>query len=111
LRALVYTEDANGAPVEASDVKFMSWIYGANANPIQRSGLMYNNEYLFAHGFMPPKGLTVLDFYKSGWYGLKLARDTQSLANLRLETTYTATATGRQRILIDRMVPISRMVG
>jgi hypothetical protein len=108
---LIYTEDANGAPVETTDLSSLNWIYGANANPINRAGTMYVNDYLFARGFYPPKGLVVLDFYAKGWFGLKLARDTQSLANLRFESTYTATTTGLQRIVLDRMVPISRMVG
>jgi hypothetical protein len=111
LKLLIYTEDASGNPVETTDIKTLNWIYGANANPINRPGVMYVNDYLFARGFYPPKGLVMLDFYAKGWYGLKLARDTQSLANLRTETSYTATATGKQRIVLDRMVPISRMVG
>jgi hypothetical protein len=97
--------------VETTDLSSLNWIYGANANPINRAGAMYVNDYLFTRGFYPPKGLVMLDFYAKGWYGLKLARDTQSLANLRFETSYAATTTGMQRIVLDRMVPISRMVG
>ena len=111
LKALVYAENSSGAPQDISDIKSLNWIYGANANPINRSGLMYINDYLYARGYYPPAGLAVLDFYAKGWFGLKLARDTQSLANLRLEATFATLSTGKLRIVLDRMVPISRMVG
>lgn len=111
LRLLHYTEDASGNPVDVTDLASLNWIYGANANPINRGGAMYINDYLFSRGMYPPKGLAVIDFYQKGWFGLKLVRDTQGLANLRVEATYKTTTTGKSRLLLDRMVPITRMVG
>lgn len=109
LRAMVYTEDSNGAPVEYTDIKDLSWVYGANAAPIKRTGAFLTNEFLHDYDRYPPKGVTVLDFYKWGGDGLKLVKSTQDLANLRIETNYSATSSGRQRIVLDRMVPIARM--
>lgn len=109
LRALIYTEDSSGNPVEYTDIKDMSWVYGANASPIKRTGAFLTHEFLHDYDRYPPKGLAVLDFYKWGGDGLKLVKSTQDLANLRLETNYTSTSTGKQRIVLDRMVPIARM--
>lgn len=109
LRAVVYTEDAAGAPVEHTDIRNLSWVYGANANPINRTGPFLTHEYLLDYGHYPPKGVAVLDFYKWGGDGLKLVKSTQDLANLRIETNYVATASGRQRIVLDRMVPVARL--
>lgn len=109
LRALIYTEDGNGAPVEYTDVKSLSWIYGANAAPIVRTGAFLTEEYLSDYLRYPPKGLALLDFYKWGGDGLKLVKSTQDLANLRIETNYTATTTGLQRIVLDRMVPVAKI--
>lgn len=113
LRAVIYTEDtvANGAtPVEATDISNLKWIYGANASPIDRPGKFLVQEYLQDYGRYSPKGAVVLDFYKWGGDALKLVKDTQALANLRTETTYATQAAGTQRILIDRMVPIARLM-
>jgi hypothetical protein len=109
LRALLYTEDANGLPVEYTDIKNVSWVYGANAAPIVRTGAFLTNEFVHDYDRYPPKGVAVLDFYKWGGDGLKLVKSTQDLANLRIETNYTATASGKQRIVLDRMVPIAKM--
>jgi hypothetical protein len=111
LRALIYTEDASAAAVEYTDIKNTSWVYGANANPINRTGPFLTHEYLLDYDRYPPKGVIVLDFYKWGGDGLKLVKSTQDLANLRIETNYTATASGKQRIVLDRMVPVARMAG
>lgn len=113
LRAVVYTEDtsANGAvPVEASDISSLSWIYGANASPIVRPGKFLVQEYLQDYGRYSPKGAVVLDFYKWGGDALKLVKDTQALANLRIETNFSTQSAGTQRILLDRMVPIARLM-
>ena len=109
LKAIIYTEDANGLPVEYTDIKDLSWVYGANAAPIKRTGAFLTNEFVHDYNRYPPKGIAVLDFYKWGGDGLKTVKSTQDLANLRIETNYTATASGRQRIVLDRMVPIARM--
>lgn len=109
LRVLIYTEDGNGAAVEYTDVKSISWIYGANASPIVRTGAFLTEEFLSDYLRYPPKGLQVMDFYKWGGDGLKLVKSTQDLANLRLETTYSATSTGTQRIVLDRMVPVAKI--
>ncbi len=114
LRAVVYTEDtaANGAvPVETSDISQLAWIYGANASPIMRPGKFMVQEYLQDYGRYSPKGVAVLDFYKWGGDALKLVKDTQALANLRIESTFTTQTAGTQRILLDRMVPVARLAG
>ncbi len=113
LRAVVYTEDtlANGAvPIESTDISQISWIYGANASPIVRPGKFVTQEFLQDYGRYAPKGAVVLDFYKWGGDALKLVKDTQALANLRIETNFSATAAGTQRILLDRMVPVARLM-
>lgn len=109
LRMLVYTEDGSANPVEYTDVTSLSWIYGANASPIVRTGAFIVEEYLSDYLRYPPKGLLVLDFYKWGGDGLKLVKSTQDLANLRIETNYAATSTGTQRIVLDRMVPVAKI--
>ena len=106
LRAIVHTLDTSNAAVEATDISALKWIYGSNETPISRPGWALNLEYFQDYGRSPVKGCTVLDFYKWGDNGLKLVKDTESLANLRLETSYTATAAGTQRIILDRLIPV-----
>jgi hypothetical protein len=106
LRAVVINLDANGLPVEYTDVSSLAWIYGANETPVTRKGQWLTQEYLQDYNRQPPKGVQVLDFYKWGWEGLKLVKDTEILANLRLETTFAATTTGTQRIILDRLYPV-----
>ena len=109
LRAVLYFEDANGLPVEYTDFKAVKWVYGANASPIDRSGSFLTNEFVHDYNRYPPKGVAVLDFYKWGGDGLQLVKSTQDLSNLRIEFTTTSTATGKLRIVLDRMVPIAKM--
>lgn len=108
LRAVVCNLDSNGAPVEYTDVDSLSWIYGSNETPIQRKGWAMAQEYLQDYSRMAPKGVNVLDFYKWGWEGLKTVKDTETLANLRLETKFTATTAGTQKIILDTLVPVGR---
>ncbi len=107
LRAIVINLTAAGLPVEYTDVKNMKWVYGANRTPIDRTGAFLTQEYLSDYDRMPPKGVQVLDFYKWGDDGLKLVKDTDVLSNLRIESTFTATTTGTQKIILDRLYPVS----
>lgn len=106
LRAIILNLDSSGNPVEYSDVSNLSWIYGANETPVNRKGQWLTGEYLQDYNRQPPKGVLVLDFYKWGEQGLKLVKDTEVLANLRLETTFAATTSGTQLILLDRLYPV-----
>lgn len=110
LRVIVYFEDSSKNPVEYTDWKSLKWVYGANAAPIDRTGTFLTNEFVHDYDRYPPKGLGVLDFYKWGGDGLQLVKSTQDLANLRIEFTTAATATGTLRIVLDRMVPIAKMM-
>ena len=107
LRAIVINQDASNNPVEYSDVSTLNWTYGANRTPISRAGKWFTNEYLMDYNRQPPKGVQVIDFYKWGHEGLKLVKDTDVLANLRLETTFSATTSGTQRIILDRLYPVA----
>lgn len=106
LRAVVINLDTANAAIENTDISAMKWIYGSNETPISRPGWALNAEYITDYGRNPPKGVTVLDFYKWGDQGLKLVKDTESLANLRIETSFTATTAGTQRIILDRLIPV-----
>jgi hypothetical protein len=106
MRAIVINQDGSNNLVEYSDVKNMSWIYGSNETPISRPGWAYTHEYLHDYNRQPPKGTQVLDFYKWGAEGFKLVKSSEDLANLRIETTFTATASGIQRIILDRFIPV-----
>lgn len=107
LRAIVINLDSNEAPVEYSDISSLNWTYGANRTPISRKGEWFTHEYLMDYNRQPPKGVQVIDFYKWGEGGLKLVKDTDVLANLRLETTFAATTSGSQRIILDRLYPVA----
>lgn len=106
LRVIVINQDGSNNPVEYSDVTSLSWIYGANRTPISRTGADITAEYLQDYNRQPPKGVQVLDFYKWGEQGLKLVKDTDTLANLRLETKFGSTSSGTQRIILDRLYPV-----
>jgi hypothetical protein len=108
LRAVVFNMDAAAptAAIENTDIKTLSWIYGSNETPIARPGWALNQEFIQDYGRMSPKGVTVLDFYKWGENGLKLVKDTEALANLRLETAFSAATTGTQLIILDRLIPV-----
>lgn len=107
LRAIVINLDSSGLPVENTDVTSLKWVYGANSTPISRPGVMTNIEYLSDYNRLAPKGVQVLDFYKWGDDGLKLVKNTESLANLRLETQFATTTTGTQKIILDRLIPVA----
>ena len=106
LRAVAINLDGSGNAIENTDISSMKFVYGSNDTPINRPGNMLNAEFLNDYNRYPPKGVSVLDFYKWGENGLKFVKDTESLANLRLETTFTATASGTQRIILDTLVPV-----
>ena len=108
LRATILTLDANGALVEYTDVKDCSVIYGTNQTPIRRQGWAMTQEFLQDYHRMPPKGVVSLDFYKWGMDTLKLAKDSEVLANFRIETNYTATTTGKQLLILDTLQRVIR---
>ena len=107
LRVASVTLDGSNLVVDASDISKMQWVYGSNETPISRPGWAMTNEFEMDYNRLPPKGLALLDFYKWGEQGLKLVKNSEELANLRLETTYTGTAAGTQKIIIDRLVPVA----
>jgi hypothetical protein len=107
LRAIAINMDSNFAAVEYTDVSSMKYIYGANETPISRPGWSWTQEYLQDYGRQPQKGVLVLDFYKWGENGLKLVKNTEDISNLRIETNFTATATGTQKIILDRLIPVA----
>jgi hypothetical protein len=98
---------ASGATIVNTDITTLSYIYGSNETPISRPGWAWNAEYVMDYGRLPPRGVVVLDFYKFGGDGLKMVKSTEDLANLRIETRFLATATGSQRIILDRLIPVS----
>lgn len=106
LRAIIINQDGSNNLVEYTDVKSIAWIYGANETPVTRAGKWLTHEFLMDYNRQPPKGVQVLDFYKWGDQGLKLVKDTEVLANLRFETTFNATTSGTQRIILDRLYPV-----
>jgi len=107
LRAIIMVLDSNGAPVDVSDVSNLKWVYGANETPISRPGWAFTQEFQQDYGHYPPKGVLVMDFYKFGGAGLKFVKDTESLANLRIEGTFTSTSTGTVLCILDRFVMVS----
>lgn len=107
LRAIFINLDSSGLPIENTDIASLKWMYGSNDTPISRPGVMLNQEYVSDYGRPAPKGVSLLDFYKWGENGLKFVKDTESLANLRTETTFTANATGTQKVILDRLIPVA----
>jgi hypothetical protein len=108
LRVIVINLDAaSGAAVENTDVATLSYIYGSNETPVARPGWAWNLEFLQDYNRMPPKGVISFDPYKFGDNGLKLVKSTEDLANLRIETSFLTQATGSQRIILDRLIPVS----
>lgn len=106
LRAILMNLDSNGDPVEYTDIANAKFIYGANETPIFRKGWSFAQEFVQDYGHYPPKGAAVMDFYKFGWGGFKFAKNTEDLANLRIETNFTSTTTGTQIVVLERLVPI-----
>jgi len=106
LRAIAINLDSSGNPVDVSDISSFNFTYGANTRPISRPGWAMTEEYLNDYNRLPPKGVCMLDFYKWGEQGLKLVKNTEQLANLRLETNFATTSSGTQNIIIDRLVPV-----
>ena len=108
LRAVIVVLDANGAFVEYTDVASIDIIYGTNTTPIRRPGWAMVQEYLQDYGRYPPKGVLVNDMYKWGLDTLKLAKDSEALANFRIEGTFTATTTGKVLIILDTLQRVLR---
>ena len=108
LRVIVINLDAaSGNAIENTDISALAYIYGSNETPISRPGWAWNTEFVQDYNRMPPKGTVLLGFYKAGDNGLKLVKSTEDLANLRIETTFASTTTGSQRIILDRLIPVS----
>lgn len=108
MRAVLIVLDSSGDPVEYTDFSSMDVIYGANTTPIRRSGWGMTQEYLQDYGRMPPKGVVVHDFYKWGMETLKLAKDSEALANFRLEGEFSSTSSGTVKIILDTLVRVLR---
>ena len=108
LRAVMVIMDANGALVEYTDIENISIIYGTNTTPIRRPGWAMVQEYLQDYGRYPPKGVVVNDLYKWGMDTLKLAKDSEALANFRIEGTFTATTSGTALIILDTLQRVLR---
>jgi len=106
LRAMIMILDGNGDPVDFSDIATLKWVYGANETPISRPGNFFTQEFIQDYNHYPMKGLGVLDFYKFGGNGLKFVKDTESIANLRIEGTLTSTTTGTAIVILDRLVKV-----
>ena len=108
LRAVVIMLDSSNDPVEYTDLTSMSVIYGTNTTPIRRAGWAMAQEYLQDYGRMPAKGVVVNDFYKWGLDTLKLAKDSESLANFRIEGEFSSTTTGTAIIILDTLQRVLR---
>lgn len=108
LRAVIIILDSNGAFVEYTDISSISIIYGTNTTPIRRPGWAMVQEYLQDYGRYPPKGVVVNDMYKWGMDTLKLAKDSEALANFRIEGTFSTTTTGTAIILLDTLQRVLR---
>lgn len=103
LRVVCIILDSSDDVVEYTDIDNIAVIYGTNTTPIKRAGWAMTQEYLQDFGRNPPKGVALLDFYKWGMDTLKLAKDTETLANFRVEVDMTATTTGKVLILADTL--------
>lgn len=108
LRVIVQVFDDSDDPVEYTDLQYLSVIYGTNTTPIRRAGWALTQEYLQDYGRYPPKGVAVLDFYKWGLDTLKLAKDSEGLANFRIEGNFVATTTGKVVIILDTLQRVLR---
>jgi len=108
LRAMVVILDDSGDVVEYTDLNEISMVYGTNTSPIRRAGWGCVAEYLNDYGCMPPKGMVSLDFYKWGLETLKLAKDTESLANFRIEGKFDSTTSGKALIIVDTLQRVLR---
>lgn len=107
LRAALINLDSSGNPIESgTEVSSLKWQYGSNETPISRSGLFLDSEYLSDYNRRPLKGVNVLDFYKWGDNGLKFVKNTEDLANLRIETNFASVTTGTQKLILDRLIPV-----
>jgi hypothetical protein len=107
LRAIFINLDSSGLPIENTDISSLKWQYGSNDTPISRPGQMLNAEFVSDYNRNPPKGVSVLDFYKWGENGLKFVKSSEDLANLRTETSFASTSTGTQKIILERLIPIA----
>ncbi|KKN42655.1 hypothetical protein LCGC14_0711070 [marine sediment metagenome] len=108
LRAVIIVLDSSGDVVEYTDIDNISVIYGTNVTPVRRPGWAMVQEYLQDYGRYPPKGVVVNDMYKWGMDTLKLAKDSEALANFRIEGTFTATTSGKVLILLDTLQRVLR---
>lgn len=108
LRAVICVLDSSDDVVEYTDLSALSIVYGTNTTPIRRAGWSMAQEYLQDYGRYPPKGTVVLDFYKWGLDTLKLAKDSEALANFRIEGEFAATTTGKVIIILDTLQRVLR---
>lgn len=108
LRALILNQDASAQPlfVEYNDILNFKWQYGATDTPVNRPGWAFIEEFLSDYDRQPPKGCIVLDFYRRGDFAMKLIKDTENLANLRIEEDFGTTTSGTTTIILDRLIPV-----
>ncbi|WP_322510720.1 hypothetical protein [Chloroflexus sp.] len=104
LRAVIRIEDAAGAPVELAGSDRFRVIYGANEVVVDRFYRHIRPEYVFDYSRLPPRGVAVIDFYKWGFETLRLAKNTEVLANLAIEGTVASGAMAM--ITLERLMPV-----
>jgi hypothetical protein len=108
LRAVAIFLDSANAFVEWTDIDNVAVVYGSNITPILRPGWSMIQEYLQDYNRYPPKGVIVLDFYKWGLETVRLVKNSEALANFRLEFRFLTTASGTVKVLLDTLVPVLR---
>ena len=108
LRAILILLDSANAFVEYTDIDNIAVVYGSNITPILRPGWSMVQEFVQDYGRYPPKGVVALDFYKWGLDTVRLVKNSEALANFRLEVRMLATASGTVKILLDTLVPVLR---
>lgn len=111
LRAIMYVLDGSNNFVEWTDVDQVSVVYGSNVTPIQRTGWGMITEFLTDYNRYPFKGVFALDFYKWGLDTVRLVKNSEVLANFRIEVRMLTTATGTVNIILDTLVPVVRYTG
>jgi hypothetical protein len=106
-RVIICNLDSSDNPLDNAAVSSLDFSYGTNQKPISRPWWAVDTEFVNDYGQYPPKGVQVLDFYKWGWDGLKLIKNTETLSNLRIESNFTSSIAGKQLIILDRLVPVA----
>lgn len=111
LRAVMYIMDGSNNLVDWSDISSVNVVYGSNITPIQRTGWGVITEMLQDYNRYMPKGVVSLDFYKWGLDTVRLVKNSEVLANFRIEVTMLTTASGTVNVILDTLVPVLRYTG